>query len=331
MSKRRITDQQTSRIQKKQARYHEQVGLPSHGDLVDGLVITRFGRHALIEDTQGQEIHCSIRPALSSLVAGDRVIWQPEGKTQGVVLSIYPRQSILNRPDARGVLKPIAANITQIMITLAPVPAISWILLDSYLVMAETLHIKACIVLNKIDLPCETIKEKLIQDYASLGYKVLFTSIQMRRDARDDLLQTLNHETSVFVGQSGVGKSSIISAILPHMDISTGAISDFSNLGRHTTSNSRLYRIAGDGHLIDSPGIRELGLWAISERTIAEGFCEFRPFLQQCQFRNCKHANTVGCAIIQATQSGKIKPSRYDNYLKLVEKFSRVDNKPTST
>lgn len=324
MSKRRITHKQSTRIRQKQSRYQEKANSDVHEALSDGLVVTRFSRLALIEDSQGNRLRCSIRPDVQSLVSGDRVIWQPEGENHGVVLSIYPRQSVLNRPDNRGVLKPVAANITQIMITIAPIPVISWALLDSYLVMTEALNLKACIVLNKTDLPCEKIKKRLADQYEPLGYAIRYT--QAKSTAIDEaLFETLSEQTSVFVGQSGVGKSSIISKILPEADIATGEISTYSNLGCHTTSNSRLYHLKTGGYLIDSPGVREFGLWNMPPRTIAEGFCEFRSYITQCQFRNCNHKDSPGCAVMSAVQEGSISSSRYDSYIKLIEKFSRLD------
>lgn len=143
MSKRRINKQQTARIEKIQKNYHED--LKSKDDLADGLVITRFSKHVEVEDNFGKHIRCSIRPNLDILVAGDKVIWQAEGVNQGVVVSLYPRSSVLAKPTSSGTAKPVAANITQLIIVIAPKPLISWPLLDSYLVMAETLHLQAII------------------------------------------------------------------------------------------------------------------------------------------------------------------------------------------
>lgn len=320
MSKRRISHQQASRIQQKQTRYQEHAGSNAHAALADGLVIARFSRHALIEQTNGESLRCTIRPDIQSLVAGDRIIWQPAGPHQGVVVSVYPRTSVLNRPDNRGVQKPVAANITQVMVTLAPLPAISWTLLDSYLVMAETLGIQACIVLNKTDLPCDTDKKQLAHQYAPLGYPIVTTQMNVVEGDKA-LMQALSDHTSVFVGQSGVGKSSIITRMIPEAAILTGEVSTYSNLGCHTTSNSRLYHLPNGGHLIDSPGVREFGLWNMPARTIAEGFRELRPHIAHCQFRNCQHSNTPGCAVMTALEEGIVSRSRYDSYLKLIEKF----------
>jgi len=321
MSKRRISQQQSNRIQQKQTRYQQQAKTNADSPFIEGLVIKRFSRLALIEDTQGNRRRCTIRPEIHSLVAGDKVLWQKEGHDNGVVLNVFPRQSVLNRPDFRGVLKPVAANITQLMIVIAPIPEISWILLDSYLVMAEALKLNVFIVFNKTDLPCEEAKNRLEKIYKPLEYPIVF--ISKKNTTNDTLLhQSLNHQTSVFVGQSGVGKSSIISRILPtETGIQTGEISSQSNLGRHTTSNSCLYHLTNGGHLIDSPGVREFNLGDMSIRNIAEGFREFRALITQCQFRDCNHQETPGCAVINALQHKVIQQQRYESYVKLASKF----------
>ena len=323
MSKRRISNQQSARIEKNQTKYRKQTDIESDGPLADGLVIRRFSRHAMIESLDGKRIHCSIRPNIDSLVAGDRVVWQAEGTRQGVVVSRYPRESVLGRPDKRGQLKPVAANISQIMIVVAPKPEISWPLLDSYLVMSESLHLKACIVLNKTDLPCDKLKQTLTKQYESLGYTVLCMSLNDKKNLKH--LQTaLDNHTSVFVGQSGVGKSSLISSVLPlETDIQTGAISLRTELGCHTTSSSCLYRLPTGGALIDSPGVREFGLWHMPAYDIARGYREFKPYLSQCKFRNCNHFDTIGCALIDAVNNNLITRNRYDNYVKIAQQFAK--------
>ncbi|MBN9227670.1 MULTISPECIES: small ribosomal subunit biogenesis GTPase RsgA [Legionella] len=321
MSKRRISKQQSARIEKIQNNYHEHK--KSHDDLVDGLVITRFSRHVEIEDPHGKHVRCSIRPNLETLVAGDRVIWQAEGKNQGVVVSLYPRSSVLAKPTSAGTIKPVAANITQLIIVIAPKPEISWPLLDSYLVMAETLHLNAVILLNKTDLPCEALKEQLLLDYGSLHYPILQTNKNLP-EGLQQLTHILNHQISVFVGQSGVGKSSLISNILPHeQNITINAISELSELGRHTTSNSRYYHLPTGGALIDSPGVREFSLWHIDSAEIARGYTEFSPFLTQCKFRNCTHKDTPHCAIIKAKDEGLISERRYENFIKLCAQYTK--------
>lgn len=322
MSKRQISKQQSARIEKIQQNY--QNILDNNTDnLADGLVITRFSKHVIIEDNQGTKIHCSIRPNLEVLVAGDRVVWQPEGVDQGVVVSLYPRASMLARPTAKGIHKPVAANITQMIIVIAPEPILSWPLLDSYLIMAETLNLHAVILLNKTDLLSSNLKQELIDNYQTLDYPIIFTT-QKDNKSLEQLKKVLNNQVSVFVGQSGVGKSSLITGILPHEDaIATQAISEGSLLGRHTTSNSRYYHLPSGGALIDSPGVREFSLWHMDAYSIAKAYKEFAPLINQCKFRNCLHINTPQCAIIDALTKGLISQKRYDNFIKLCEQFSK--------
>ncbi len=321
MSKRRISHQQSARIERKQQHYRQPTEINNNTATADGLIIRRFSRHAIVESLEGMRIHCSIRPNITSLVAGDRVIWQQEGDRQGVVVSCYPRQSVLGRPDKRGQLKPVAANISQVMIVVAPKPDISWALLDSYLVMAEFLTIQACIVLNKIDLCVDTLQQQL-QRYEQLGYPIIYTS-KDTNVGYQNLQCTLDHQTSVFVGQSGVGKSSLISRILPlELNIQTAAISERTHLGCHTTSSSCLYHIPTGGALIDSPGVREFGLWHMPAREIAKGYREFKPYLSHCKFRNCNHRDSKGCAIIDAVKENLISPQRFENYVKISAQFS---------
>lgn len=320
MSKRRINKQQSARIEKMQQTYHQ--NKEEQHNLADGLVITRFSRHVEIEDQAGNLFRCSIRANLGTLVAGDHVIWQKEGTNQGVVVSLYPRTSILAKPTSSGVVKPVAANITQLIIVIAPKPEISWSLLDSYLVMAELLQLQVVILLNKADLECALIKEQLSSHYKNLNYPILFTSKEEPHSLHH-LQQVLNQQISVFVGQSGVGKSSLVAGILPHeQNISTGALSELSELGRHTTSNSKYYHLPSGGALIDSPGVREFSLWHVNAVEIAQGYREFKPYLSQCKFRNCTHKDTPSCAIINALNEGLISIQRYENFIKLRTQYA---------
>ncbi len=322
MSKRRISKQQSIRIDDKHSRYRQSKDNPTPTSSLDGLVIARFSRHALIETAIGSLVLCSIRPSIDTLVAGDRIVFEPEGPTQGAVVSCYPRDSVLGRPDKRGHLKPIAANITQLIIVVATKPDLSWPLLDSYLVMAEYLHLKATIIFNKIDLDSQSLQQQLLQHYEPLGYPLLFTC-QANKKTLTPLQDLLADEVSVFVGQSGVGKSSLIAGLLPQeRAIQTNDISLRTALGKHTTRNSRLYHIPSGGALIDSPGVRELSLWHMPITDIANGFREFKPFLSHCKFRNCNHHFTLGCAVLDAVNKHQISHTRYENYVKIALQFS---------
>lgn len=318
MKNRRISKQQQNRIEKKQESLRQKEIF--HNDsLCTGLVIMRHSKHAYIENEKGNIINCSIRPNIDSVVAGDRVIWQDEGYDHGVIVSREPRKSILGRPDDNGTIKPIAANITQILIIIAPFPSISWSLLDSYLVMAEFLHIPPYIILNKTDLESSDIQTELLKTYEPLGYPILFTNQQITDDK--NLKKILHNQTSVLVGQSGVGKSSLIAKILPSEvnNIRTGDLSNANQTGCHTTSNSRLYHLTFGGAIIDSPGIRELSLWNMPNHQIASGYREFKSYISHCKFRNCTHNDTPGCAIINAVKNKIINLNRYQNYIKMLK------------
>lgn len=315
MTKRRINKQQITRIQKIQDGYRHADSLSTSKN---GLVIRRFGKHVEIEDEQNKRINCSIRPNLDSLVAGDRVRWQPEGDKQGVVISCYPRQTVLKRPAKNDSGKPIAANISQLMITVAPKPEISWLLLDSYLVIAETLGISAVIVLNKADLPCKSIKTELISSYQNdLNYPVILAN----HNNYVEIEKQLADHVSVFVGQSGVGKSSIISGVLSDETIQIGEISSQSQLGCHTTINSYFYHLPLGGALIDSPGIREFALWNMGPEELVAGFKEFKALVGHCKYRNCCHQHSQGCAFLDAIKQGQISPRRYENLLSLIKNY----------
>lgn len=317
MKNRRISKQQQNRIEKKQQSLRQKDIL--HDDsLNEGLVIMRHSKHAYVEDEKGNLIHCLIRPNIDSIVTGDRVIWQEDGYQSGVIVSRQNRKSILGRPDSNSKIKPIAANITQILIVIAPFPSTSWSLLDSYLVMADFLNIPPYIILNKTDLACDEIQTELLKTYEPLGYPILFTNKNI-----DDknLKKILHNQTSVLVGQSGVGKSSLIAKILPDEsdNIRTGNLSNDNQTGCHTTSNSRLYHLTSGGDIIDSPGIRELSLWNMPNTQIANGYRDFKPYISQCKFRNCTHIDTPGCAIINAVKNKIINLNRYQNYIKMIK------------
>lgn len=312
MSKRRISKQQSTRIAQIQANYQNSDSTDNE-QCQQGLVITRFGKLAEIEDNDGNRRNCAIRSNIDSLVAGDRVIWQTQGDNQGVILSRFERTTALHRNEK----KVVAANISQLVIVVAAKPLLSWTLLDTYLVWAHKLALKPLIVLNKMDLPGDEIKKTLNETYRPLGYNIVFTS---KEDTASylNLQQQLQNEVNVFVGQSGVGKSSLIAALLPHeKTIAIAAISTISELGCHTTSHSRFYHLPSGGALIDSPGVREFAIGHMTRAEIIQGFPEFRLRTNDCKFRNCDHIKDPGCAIVKAVDTGECSRLRYQNLLTL--------------
>lgn len=328
MSKRRITKRQKERITESQAerrRQAEQIAAEASvepgqlGPQQQGLVIARYGASVAVEDRNQHVNHCQLRQHLTDIVVGDKVVWQAGPHDTGVVVAINPRQSVLGRLDRLGHVKPIAANITQIMITVAPQPAVNFILLDSYLALAEILAVPAVIVINKVDLlgSDEAACLAALKRYDDLSYPIVWVSTYAGEGLKI-LARYLRGNNSVFVGQSGVGKSSIIAHFLPDQGITVGALMERSGKGSHTTSTTRLYHLPRGGELIDSPGIRELSLTHLTAQQIEKGFIEFRPFLGHCKFRNCSHAKEPGCALQAAAKAGTIHLERLENFHKII-------------
>lgn len=295
----------------------------------EGLVITRFGQHADVEDPETGIIHrCNLRRSIQSLVSGDRVVWRPGVEAlqgiAGVVEAVHERESMLTRPDYYDGVKAVAANVNQIIIVSAVLPELSLNIIDRYLIAAETVGIPPLIVLNKVDL-LEADDRKQVEEtlslYQEIGYEVRLVSSETG-EGLDGLREDLKGHISIFAGQSGVGKSSLVNALMPEVDAEVGDVSENSGLGQHTTTAARLYHFPDGGDLIDSPGVREFGLWHLEPEQVTEAFVEFRDYLGGCKFRDCKHGNDPGCIIREAVEEGKIHQARYDSYHKIIDSMS---------
>ncbi len=290
-----------------------------------GLVIGRFGQHADVEGSDGTVYRCHIRRNIDSIVCGDDVVFRSAKDAtlhiSAVIEAVLPRRSILTRPDYYDGIKPVAANIDQIIIVSSLLPALSLNIIDRYLVASEDVQIQPIILLNKMDLASEDELDAINQDmqtYRDIGYQVILVSCKTGQGL-DTLLQTLVDKISIFVGQSGVGKSSIINQLLPEVEEAIGDVSEGSGLGQHTTTTAKLLHFPLGGQVIDSPGVREFALWHLPDDKITWGFTEFRDYVGGCKYRDCKHKDDPGCAIRAAVEANAINIKRYNSYQRILE------------
>jgi len=274
-----------------------------------GRIVAAFGRQYLVRLADGSLLPCLTRGKKSNVVCGDGVEILRSGDNQGVIERIAPRTSLLHRSDAFRE-KLIAANVSQIIIVVASEPSFSDEVITRCLIAAFDQNLDVLIVLNKCDLPVPAAAARLqLAAYRAIGYKVLELSALQDVSALRPLLQ--NH-TSVLVGQSGMGKSTLINALLPDAQAATREISTVLDSGKHTTTHAKLYSLDATSSLIDCPGVQAFGLHHLSLGEIEQGFIEFAQYLGQCRFRDCHHLHEPGCALLAAVAAGKINARRLE-------------------
>lgn len=280
------------------------------------VVIAAHGKRYDVVLPDGNIISCVTRGKKSELACGDQVAIQHTGPNEAVINDFLPRTSLLYRSNEYR-KKLLAANVTQIIIVLAAKPSYYPDLLDRCLVAAESEHIRPLILLNKADLPESAECLAKLEYYKQLGYPLL--SLSAQHDATP-LLPWLQDQTSVLVGQSGMGKSTLVNALLPEALARTREISSALDSGKHTTTAARLYQLNPQSALIDSPGLQEFGLAHLTTEQIEQAFIEFRPFLGKCRFNNCRHINEPECALHSAVKSGAMSEDRLQCYHRITAK-----------
>ena len=280
-----------------------------------GRIIAAHGRQYVVERSDGTTIPCFPRGKKSEVACGDLVDFQQTAADQGVIEAIAPRRSLLYRSNEIR-QKLIAANVDQVVLVVATEPGFSDELITRAITAAESEDIAVLIVLNKCDLADKlpAARERLAV-FAALGYPVLELCA---RDHAEDLRPHLQGRTSVLVGQSGMGKSTLVNALVPEAGAATREISTALDSGKHTTTHACLYHLDAESHLIDSPGLQEFGLGHLDRHEIEHAFREFRPFLGRCRFRDCRHDREPDCTLRAALQDGSIDERRFAAYHRII-------------
>lgn len=302
MSKRHLSKQQKTRIQALQ-------------DSRTGIVMrvsAQLGRDLEVETESGENFPAKLRQNLPPIVTGDWVLGNQDTPPI-VVEQLLPRSNLIERPTKSGKRKPIAANVDLALLVIAPTPVASLLMIDRYLVQLHALDLPLLLVINKSDLGIHDL-EATMALYRGLGYAVLSVSSLMNEIG--DLATLLAEKTSIVLGQSGVGKSSLIHALDPALHIRIGDLSQ-SEQGKHTTTITRMYQV-GNAQIIDSPGVYDIATWHLSPEDLREGFIEFKAYKKNCQFHNCTHTHEPVCGVKTAVEQHSIATSRYNHYCSML-------------
>ena len=301
---------------------------------VEGVVLSAMGGQWRVRVTGGGVTLASLRGRVKhgadlKLAVGDRVTLSGDG-TDGEALTItgiLPRTSQLSRRTPGGARgeRIVATNLDQVVVVFAMArPEPNEAMLDRFLVIAEANDLAARVVINKIDLANAATARARFDAYAAIGYPVHYTS-KVTGEGLDGLHEALQGRTSALSGPSGVGKSSLMNAMYPGLDLRVGAISESVNKGRHTTVGALMHPLPDEGYVVDTPGLREIGLWGLASASLDQCFPEFRPAAGNCRFADCRHVSEPGCAVRERVTTGGISPARYESYVKLREEVAEAE------
>jgi ribosome biogenesis GTPase len=286
-----------------------------------GTVLASFGRSVLVQGSEGL-VRCGLKGRKLRVVCGDRVIWgYPPSADGPSVESIEPRRNLIERIDSRGRPEPVAANIDKLVMVVAPQPTTDWFLVDRYWAGAVLKDLAALIIVNKKDLGTDAIEPQL-DEYRKLNLTCIEVSCQTA-DGIADLERLLTGSVSLLVGQSGVGKSSLVNAIVPEAAAQTAELTRDAE-GRHTTTTARWYQLAPTSAIMDAPGVRDFAPPAHLVRAAERGFVEIHERSVLCRFKDCRHMEEPGCAVRTAVINQQISTRRYESYRRLFRLYEKL-------
>jgi ribosome biogenesis GTPase / thiamine phosphate phosphatase len=286
-----------------------------------GVVLASYGRGVLVQ-AEGTTLRCSLRGRKQQIVCGDRVAWDyPPAADGPSVQSIDARRNLIERIDSRGRAEPVAANVDRLAIVVAPEPAPDWFLVDRYWAGATLKDLDAVLIVNKTDLGTDSLQDEL-SVYRRLNLRCIEVC-SLTGVGIDPLNAALAGGATMLVGQSGVGKSSLVNALAPHAAAQTAELTRDAE-GRHTTTTARWYQLAAGSAIIDAPGVRDFAPPASLMRAAERGFTEIHQRGVECRFNDCRHMEEPGCAVRAAVESLEISPRRYESYRRLFRLYEKL-------
>ncbi len=304
------------------------MGNHSASDSNPAVVVGTYSREMNLRLPSGEIVRAKIKGKKLKPVCGDRVQAAPiENEPLWLITGIDKRDNELTRPNMRGQIEILAANLDFLCVVAANTPAVDWFIVDRYLCAAELMNIDAAVVYNKVELDSDPgPTTEALRVYDDIGYATVQCSAELRQNI-DELGQVLAHKTSIIVGQSGVGKSSIINVLSVGANQKTNTVSKSTGEGRHTTVNSVMIDIADGGRVIDSPGVRDYAPATQTNEEVATSFREIKKMSYECRFANCQHLQEPNCAVKEAVESGAISRRRYESYRRLIVLSEQLSKK----
>ena len=315
-------------IGKREAGEDDGISIQLDADMADCIaarVLAVHERHSIVETGEGAQYQCTVRGLLKNLatdqrnvvVTGDDVLFEPESESKGMIVRVEPRRGVIGR-TSRGLHHVIVANVDQLLIiTSAAEPDLKPNLIDRMIISAEKAKIQPVICINKVDLVDSTELQPLVGSYCQLGYQVLLVSAETGRGCQQ-LKQLLVNRESVLVGQSGVGKSSLLNRIAPELDRKVNEVSQDTQKGKHTTTAARLLSLPFGGYVVDTPGIRQFQLWDVIPEEVSGFFRDLRTVVNKCQFPDCTHTHEQRCAVKDGVADGLFDVRRYESYCQIL-------------